>query len=116
MECMNKSDKLLAQCVLLERLLKDKLDEFIEEVKIDNPRLANIIRNDVRTLTRNHENFYKYIRPVIDESIFADFEILKDITERFFVELPTATSEPAPQQHLNAFFSFFCFYIRKKNA
>ena len=83
MEGMNKSDKLLAECVLLERLLKDKLDEFVEEVKIDNPRLANIIRNDVRTLTRNHENFYKYIRPVSGVEIFDDFEVLKEITERF---------------------------------
>ncbi len=81
---MNKSDALLSQTVLLERLLKDKLDEFVEEVKKDNPSLANIIRNDVRSLTRNHENFYKYIRPVIDEHIFADFEELQKLTEIFF--------------------------------
>lgn len=83
---MNKTDKLLAECVLLERLLKDKLDEFVEEVKIENKTLANIIRNDVRTLTRNHENFYKYIRPVIGIEIFEDFETLKNITEKFFEE------------------------------
>lgn len=83
---MNKTDKLLAECVLLERLLKDKLDEFVEEVKIENKQLANIIRNDVRTLTRNHENFYKYIRPVIGIEIFEDFETLKNITEKFFEE------------------------------
>lgn len=81
---MNKSDALLAQTVLLERLLKDKLDEFVEEVKKDNPRLANIIRNDVRALTRIHENFYKYIRPIIDEHIFTDFEELQKLTEKYF--------------------------------
>jgi len=81
---MNKSDKLLGQTVLLERLLKDKLDEFVEEVKKDNPSLANVIRNDVRTLIRNHENFYKYIRPVINENIFEDFEKLQLLTENFF--------------------------------
>lgn len=83
-DIMNKSDQLLAQTVLLERLLKDKLDEFVEEVKKDNPSLANIIRNDVRSLTRNHENFYKYIRPVVDEHLFDDFEQLQKITENFF--------------------------------
>ncbi|HAT76776.1 MAG TPA: hypothetical protein DCS19_08000 [Flavobacterium sp.] len=81
---MTKSDKLLAQTVLLERLLKDKLDEFIDEVKKDNTTLANVIRNDVRVLTRNHDNFYKYIRPVINENIFEDFEKLQILTEKFF--------------------------------
>jgi len=81
---MTKSDKLLAQTVLLERLLKDKLDEFIDEVKKDNTTLANVIRNDVRVLTRNHDNFYKYIRPVINENIFEDFEKLQLLTEKFF--------------------------------
>jgi len=81
---MTKSDKLLAQTVLLERLLKDKLDEFIDEVKKDNTTLANVIRNDVRVLTRNHDNFYKYIRPVINENIFEDFEKLQILTENFF--------------------------------
>ena len=81
---MKKSDHLLAQCVLLERLLKDKLDEFVEEVQNDNKPLASIIRNDVRTLNRNHKYFYSKIQPVIGAEIFDDFEKLQEITDRFF--------------------------------
>ena len=81
---MKKSDHLLAQCVLLERLLKDKLDEFVEEVQKDNKPLASIIRNDVRTLNRNHKYFYSKIEPVIGIEIFDDFEKLQEITDRFF--------------------------------
>lgn len=81
---MSKEDQLLAQCVLLERMLKDKLDEFVEEVKKEKPALANIIRKDVQTLIRNHENFYKYIRPHVGMEIFEDFEELQKIIEKYF--------------------------------
>ena len=86
---MTEADKLLAQCILLQRLLKDKLDDFVDEVKKTKPQLASIIRNDVRTLTRNHEYFYKKIEPAFDKSnynLFDDFEYLMKTIDKFFNE------------------------------
>lgn len=81
---MNKADQLLAQVTLLERMLHGKVNEFADEVKITNPKLANLIRNDILTINRSHQYFYKFLVPHIGMPILDDYEKLEKIISDFF--------------------------------
>ena len=81
---MNTTNQLLAQCILLERLLKSKADDLSDEIRKTDARLANVIRNELRAIERTHSYFYKTVQPVITTDILIDFEKLESIIDEFF--------------------------------
>ena len=83
---MKKIDKLFAQMILMERMLSVKLNDFVDEMKQTNPKVASLIRNDVRTLLRNHEYFYSSIRSKMTIEMFSDLDKMEEIFNQFFEE------------------------------
>jgi len=77
------SNKLLSKVVLLERLLKSATDDFCEDMKRTDARIANLIRNDLYAINRTHTYFYKTIQPLVNNGIYSDFEELEKIIDKY---------------------------------
>ena len=77
------SNKLLSKVVLLERLLKSVTDDFCEDMKRTDARVANLIRKDLYAISRTHLYFYKTIQPLVNNGIYSDFEELEKIIDKY---------------------------------
>ncbi len=77
------SNKLLSKVVLLERLLKSATDDFCEDMKQTDARIANLIRKDLYAINRTHLYFYKTIQPLVNNGIYSDFEELEKIIDKY---------------------------------
>ena len=81
---MKRANKLLSKCVLLERALLQASEELNDELKIKYPALANVVRNDVRTINRSHEYFFKTVQPILKTEFLEDYEKLDKLLSNFF--------------------------------
>lgn len=82
-EKIQQLDHNLSVQVLLESILYSHVCENFESMKQTNPILANIVRNDIQTLHRNHEFFMSNLRPILNENLLKEYDSLKDIIAQF---------------------------------
>lgn len=76
-------DHNLSVQVVLESMLYSHICDNYESMKKTNPVLANLVRNDITTLHRNHEFFMSKIRPIVNEQLLVEYENLKEIIGEF---------------------------------
>lgn len=76
-----QSDQLLAQVILLERLLLSKTDDLCEVLQ---PPIKHLVRSEVRAISRTHGYFYEKLKPVMNVNLFEDFSDLEKIIDNFF--------------------------------
>ena len=81
-------DHNLSVQVILESVLYSHICENYESMKSANPTLANLVRNDINTLNRNHEFFMSKLRPILNQELLNEYESLRCIIEDF-VKLKT---------------------------
>ena len=84
-ENIRKLNRMLGMQVLLESMLYTHICDNFEFMKKVNPTLANICRNDLNTLHRNHEFYASKFRKLTNIQLIHDYESLKEILERFLV-------------------------------
>ena len=76
-------DHNLSVQIVLESVLYSHICENFESMKDTNPILANLVRNDIATLHRNHEFYMSKLRPIVNENLLKEYENLREIIEDF---------------------------------
>lgn len=79
-------DHNLSVQILLESMLYSHICENYDSMRKVNPILANIVRNDLQALHRNHSHYIDKISPLLPVAMLTDFEKLRDIINEFINE------------------------------
>ena len=82
-EKINRLNHLLSVQILLESMLYSIIVDNYEETRSINPTIANITKNDIYTLHRNHEHYIKKFRPLLNNRLLEDYEELRNIINKF---------------------------------
>jgi hypothetical protein len=82
-ERIKQLDHNLSVQVLLESVLYSQICENYETMKQTNPILANLVRNDISTLHRNHEFYMSKFRPILRDDLIKKYERLRSIIDEF---------------------------------
>lgn len=80
---IKRLDNYLSVQILLESILYSYTMENYEEMKKINPVIANLTKNDIYCLNRDHNNYMKKFRTITNTDLLDDFEELKRIIEKY---------------------------------